>query len=232
MYQLLISLTLFAAPADDVTLPGLENENAGLTREDVLKSAEWRAAMLTLSVWFDNQRMYSPEQVLDFKRRINQMAREASPAQLLRLQHDLSAKLAILNGPQAQALRSWLREQISLSSPEHAQRIRASLPDISKMTPDELQDAVNQFTARIEAESRGNQAFLKGKSAQAQMVVGELNRQRQEADRAISQAVSSGGWGGAGGVVGAKNVTGGQIPTAAGWYSNDWGGGWGWGGRW
>ena len=229
----LFALAVLAPPknAENITLPGLENENAGLTREDVLKSPDWRKAMLTLSVWFDTQRMYSPEQVLDFKRRINQTAKEASPADLLRLQQDLTEKLEILNGPEARALRTWLREQLSLASEEYGKKIIASLPDISKLSPDQLQDAINQFAARIQAESRGRQEFLSAKSAQAQMVSSKLAQQRQAADRAMSSAVSSGGWGGAGGVVGAKNVTGGQIPTAAGYYSNNWGWG-GWGGRW
>jgi hypothetical protein len=233
-----ILLTAFAppaakpAPAETVTLPGLENEHAGLTREDVLKSAEWRQTMLTLSTWFDTQRMYSPEQVLEFKRRINQEAMEASPTDLLRLQHNLTEKLAILNGPQARALRTWLREQLSLASDEFGKQIMAGLPDISRLTPDQLQDYLNKFTARIEAERAGNQQFLAAKSQQSQMVTSKLAQQREASQRAMSQAVSSGGWGGNGGVIGARNVTGGQIPTAAGYYSSNFGWGGGWGGRW
>jgi hypothetical protein len=228
----LVVLVALAPPTkpERVTLPGLENENAGLTREDVLRSAEWRTTMLTLSTWFDTQRMYSPEQVLEFKRQINRMAAEASPSELLRLQNNLSQKLAILNGPQAMALRTWLREQVSLASDEFGRQLMASLPDISRMSPDELQDYMNKMAARIEASRRGRQQFLDAKSAQAQMVTDRLAQQRSDADRASSRAVSSGGWGGNSGVIGARNVTGGEIPTAAG-YWHTWGG-WGWGGRW
>lgn len=222
----------FALAAEDATLPGLEDENAGLTREQVLKSAEWRKTMLSLSNWFDTQKLYSKQQVLDLKRKINERVMEMSPAELLRYQEELNEKLTILNGPQARAIKMWLREQLSLASDEYARRILAALPDISKMPPDELQDYLNKFVAKVSAEKRGAQELSNARTAQAQMVVGELNRQRQEADQAINSALRSGSWGGAsGGVIGAKNVTGGQIPTAAGYYTNDFNYGWG-GYRW
>lgn len=229
----LLTLAMLAPPSETerVTLPGLEDKNAGLTREDILKSAEWRKTMLTLSTWFDTQRMYSPEQVLDFKRRINQMAMEASPADLLRLQHNLTEKLAILNGPEARSLKRWLREQMSLASDEYARQLLAGLPDIARMTPDELQQYLNEFEVRIGQQSRGRQEFLAAKSSQAQFVGTALAQQQAEANRAIDAAVRSGGWGGNGGVIGSKNVTGGEIPTAAGYYNVNWGWG-GWGGRW
>ena len=231
MNQLLACLLLMAAPApaDDVTLPGLETENAGLTKEQVLKSPEWRRTMLTLSTWFETQKLYSPEQVLDFKREINRRVREMSPAELLQMQQEITDKLAVLNGPAAREVKSYLRQQFSLMAPAYRQKMLEKLPDVARMSPDEIQDYLTKFIAKAEAQQRGSDAFLKAKSAQSQMVVSELNKQRQEADRAISSAVSSGGWGGAGGVIGAKNVTGGQIPTAAGYYSNDYGR---WGGRW
>lgn len=232
MKQLLICLALFAAPADDVTLPGLETENAGLTKEQVLQSADWRRTMLLLGTWFDTQKLYSPEQVLDFKREINKRVREMSPADLLRFQQEITDKLAVLNGPAAREVKTYLREQLSLASEEYRKKMLSGLPDIARMSADQMQDYLNKFVLHAEAQQRGSKAFLQAKSAQSQMVVSELNKQRQEADRAISSAVSSGGWGGAGGVVGAKNVTGGQIPMAAGYYSSDFGyGGWG-GHRW
>lgn len=230
----LLTLFALAAPSDtqQVTLPGLEDKNAGLTREDILKSTEWRKTMLTLSTWFDTQRMYSPEQVLDFKRRINQMAMEAAPADLLRLQHNLTEKLAILNGPEALSLKRWLREQMSLASDEYAKQLLAGLPDIARMTPDELQMYLNEFEVRIGQQSRGRQEFLTAKSQQATFVGNKLAQQRTDANRAIDAAIRSGSWGGNSGVVGAKNVTGGEIPTAAGYYRVNWGWGGGWGGRW
>lgn len=222
-------LTALAGPPAEVTLPGLEDENAGLTREQVLKSPEWRKTMLTLSTWFDTQRMYSKEQVLDFKRKINERAMELSPADLLRMQHEITDKLAILNGPEARAIRTWLREQLSLASDEYARKLLGALPDISRVNPDELQDYLNKFAAKIEAERRGSQEFLAAKTAQAQMVTTRLSQQRQEADRAINAAMASGG-GGRSGVVGSKNITGAEAPWGMGGFY----GGWGWGGgyRW
>jgi hypothetical protein len=229
----LMALAFLAPPQESerVTLPGLEDKNAGLSREDILKSPEWRKTMLTLSTWFDTQRMYSPEQVLDFKRRINQMAMESPPADLLRLQHNLTEKLAILNGPEALALKRWLREQMSLASDEYARRILAGLPDIARMTPSDLQQYLNEFEVRIGQQKRGRQEFLSAKSQQAQFVDSALTQQRVEADRAINSAVRSGSWGGNSGVIGSKNVTGGEIPTAAGTWNMNWGTG-GWGSRW
>lgn len=227
-----VLLSTVAAPPSDVTLPGLEDEHAGLTSEQVLKSPEWRQAMLSLSTWFDTQKLYDKSQVLDLKRKINERVLEMSPTELLRFQHEIAEKVAILNGPEAQAIKIWLREQLSLASDEYARKILAGLPDVSKLSPDELQDYLNKFAINIEAQRRGAQELSQARTAQAQMVTSTLNRQRQESERAISQAMRSGGWGGNGGVVGSKNVTGGQIPTAAGYYSNDFN--WmGWGGyRW
>jgi hypothetical protein len=235
MKQIALLLTLLAAPGDDVTLPGLEDKDAGLTKEEVLKSGSWRQTMLTLSTWFDTQKLYSPEQVLEFKREINRRVREMSPQELLRMQHEITDKLAVLNGPAAQEVKTYLREQLSLASDAYRKRMLAHLPDVARMSADEIQDYLNRFIAKTQAESRASKEFLQAKSAQAQMVIGELNQQRQAADRAIDSAVRSGGWGGNGGVIGAKNVTGGQIPTAAGYYSSDfigWGGWGGWGHRW
>lgn len=231
--MLLVSVLLaaLADPPAKVTLPGLEDENAGLTREQVLKSPEWRQTMLSLSAWFDTQRLYNKEQVLDLKRKINERAMNLSPVELLRMQHDITEKLAILNGPEARAIRTWLREQLALASDEYAKKLFGALPDISKVTPDELQDYLNQFAQRIEASRRGSEEFLAAKSAQAQMVTTRLTQQRQEADRAISAAVSRGG--GGSGVIGSRNVTGAEAPWGMGGFGG-WGGGWGgWGGyRW
>jgi hypothetical protein len=228
MIHFLTCLLILAAPSE-VTLPGLENLHAGLTREQVLTSPEWKRAMLSLSTWFDNQRMYSPEEVLDFKREINRRVKDMTPTELLALQNEITAKLAVLNSPAAQEVRTYLREQLSLASEEYAARIRSHLPDIARMSPDEMQDYLNKFIARANAEQRKTDAFLQAKRQQAQMVTSTLNQQRQDANRAIDAAVRSGGWGGANsGVIGAKNITGGEIPTAAGYWNMNWIGGWGW----
>jgi hypothetical protein len=99
------------------------------------------------------------------------------------------------------------------------------------MSPSELQQYLNEFMVRIGQQSRGRQEFLTAKSQQAQFVGSALAQQRADANRAIDAAVRSGGWGGNSGVIGSKNVTGGEIPTAAGTWNMNWGtGGWGW--RW
>jgi hypothetical protein len=227
----------FAAAADDVTLPGLEDEHAGLTKEQVLKSQEWRKSMLNLSTWFDTQKMYNKEQVLDLKRKINAQVREMTPSQLVRYQQELDEKLAILQGPEARQIKLWLREQLALASEDYARRIVAALPDISKMSPDELQDYLNQFVAKVTAERRGAQELSKARTQQAQMVTSELNRQRQEADRAIDSAIRSGAASNASsGVIGAKNITGGEAPWGLGYGGGyggyGYGGFGGWGYRW
>ena len=223
------AISLAAAP-DDVTLPGLEDEHAGLTKEQVLKSQDWRSTMLSLSTWFDTQKIYSKEQVLDLKRKINARVREMSPSELVRYQQELNEKLKILQGSEALAIKAWLREQLSLASDEYARRILGALPDISKMSPDELQDYLNRFVLKINAERRGAQELSQARTAQAQMVTSELNRQRQEADRAIDSAIRSGASSGASsGVIGSKNVTGGEAPWGMG-YGGGWGGYGGYGG--
>jgi len=228
MMQFLTCLVLIAAPSE-VTLPGLENLHAGLTREQVLTSPEWKRTMLTLSTWFDSQRMYSPEQVLDFKREINRRVMEMTPTALLAMQNEITNKLAVLNSPAAREVKSYLREQLSLASDEYTARIRAHLPDVARMSADEMQDFLNKFIARANAEQRKTDSFLQAKKQQAQMVTTTLSQQRQDANRAIDAAVRSGGWGGANsGVIGATNVTGGEIPTAAGYWNMNWIGGWGW----
>lgn len=219
---------------DPVTLPGLEDKHAGLTREDVLTSTDWRRTMLSLSTWFDSQQMYTPEQVLGFKREINRRAKEMTPTELLTMQHDIDSKLSILNGEQARQVRLWLREQLSLVSDDYARQVKGGLPDIARITPDELQDYLNDFVLRINAQKRGSQELASARSAQAQMVTSKLAQQRADANRAIDAAIASGRSGGSG-VVGSRNVSGPESPWGIGGVTGGggWGGGWGgWGFRW
>jgi hypothetical protein len=221
-------LAAVAPAADDpVTLPGLEDQHAGLTREDVLTSKDWRQTMLSLSAWFNQQQMYTPEQVIDFKREINRRVKDMTPTELMSMQHEIAQKLTILNGEQARQVRLWLREQLSLVSDDYARQVKGGLPDISRITPDELQDYLNDFVMRINAQKRGSQELASARAAQADMVTNKLAMQRREADRAIDAAVARGR-----GVVGSRNVSGPESPWGIGGVTGGRGGWGGWGGGW
>jgi hypothetical protein len=236
-FRYAIALMLFAstmatcAVGDEPTLPGLEDEYANITKEQVLKNPEWRKTMQALNVWLTNQKLYSKDRVKDFKYDIIAQVDKMSPRQMIEFKNELDAKLAVLNGADARAVRMWMREQLSLASEEYGDKLKAKLPDITRMSANDLQDYLNKFTAKVGAEEKGSEARQVARTQQAKFVQSELNRQTTERDQAMAAANASSG--ASSGVVGSKNVTGGEAPWGYGGYGGGGYGGYGgWGYRW
>jgi hypothetical protein len=224
-----VALTLAASmgqAAEDFSLPGLEQESAGPSHDEVLKSAEWRKTMQSLESWFADQRMYDPQRVLKIKKQIVADVKPMSGSQMLDYMKELQQTLKILNGKEGRAARTWIREQLTLASDSYAVQLRSRIPDVFGMAPEDLVDLLQNFAVRVGAQKQATQEIQTARADQASFVRSELNRQQSERDRAMQEAIQSGGIGG--GVVGAVNVPASEAPygTGGGW--GGWGGYGGW----
>jgi hypothetical protein len=203
----LACLTLgFAAPcvADDLTLPGLENQASSVTRESILNGQRWHKLMVALNDWLNDQRLYSDNQVDDFKRKIIAASKTLSARQLTDFMDDMEAKVQILNSKEARSAQRWMQEQLRLASDAYDAKLRSRLPDLYDIKAPDLQDFLTNFEVRVASTKKFNQEVAQGREQQVQTIEKrqEENRAYQERalDRAVeSQNINGGYYGGSGG---------------------------------
>jgi paraquat-inducible protein B len=165
---------------------GVDSETAA--RQEVLQSKEWREMKESLGEWLSVQTIYGPEQVKQLKANFNGQIAQMSASQLRDFNEQMNEKLKILLGAEAREARAWMRQYLSVASEAKIKQMRKNLPDIATATPEQLQEALKTFEQRRGTTKQTQAAFQQGQQALVKATKEELERQRDENERALERA--------------------------------------------
>lgn len=148
--------------------PVVADDDGDLARKaDLLHSDRWQRAVSELGGWLTTQSVYSPAQVQAIKVQFNERVAAMSSYDLEYLLDSITAKLTLLDTPQARDAKAWLGEYLSaMSDARRAQALR-NVPNILDMSAEQLWQEIQ----RIDAQRASLQQRQQGvESRQAAMV--------------------------------------------------------------
>jgi hypothetical protein len=107
-------------------------------KSDLLHGREWQQAIAELGSWLATQSVYSPAEVRRIKSQFNSRVAAMSSYDLEYLLDSISAKLRLLETPEARDAKAWLGEYLSaMSDARRAQELR-DIPHILDMSAEQL----------------------------------------------------------------------------------------------
>lgn len=107
-------------------------------KSDLLHGDAWQRAVAELGNWLAMQTVYPPAEVRRIKLQFNQRVATMSSYELEYLLDSMSAKLRLLDTPDARDAKAWLGEYLSaMSDARRAQALR-DVPDILAMSAEQL----------------------------------------------------------------------------------------------
>ena len=188
------SLTAFvpatSATADPTTLadePAWADSDGELARKaDVLHGPQWQRAMTQLTEWLATQTIYPPSEVRRIKIRFSERVEAMSSRELEYLLESISAKLDLLNTPQAQDAKAWLGEYLSAMSDSRRARELRGIPDVLEMTAAQLAEEIR----RIDRKRMTLRQRQQGVESRRDIMVERATANRQAA-AAASQAAAA-----------------------------------------
>jgi hypothetical protein len=162
-----------ASPIDDIQSANW-NPTGDPDKAAILESPEWQNVMQRLTGWLSVQKVYTNEEVNHLQRDIGARVTGMNAQELQKFQGELNTKLDILLSQEALDARSWITRRMSLLSEKRAEELREGLPDVTGMTPEQMEAALAQFRAERAADAHTAQA----NQYAAQQRSASLSRQR------------------------------------------------------
>lgn len=128
-----------ADPVAGGTTVRSEDDDGEFARKyDLLNSPQWRRAIAELGGWLATQSIYTPAEVRRIKAQFNDRVAAMSSHELEYLLDSISAKLRLLDTPEARDAKAWLGEYLSAMSDSRRARELRAIPNILDMTADQL----------------------------------------------------------------------------------------------
>jgi hypothetical protein len=107
-------------------------------KADLLHGREWQQAMAEFGAWLATQSVYSPAEVRRIKSQFNHRVAGMSSYDLEYLLDCISAKLRLLETPEARDAKAWLGEYLSAMSDARRARELRDIPHILDMSAEQL----------------------------------------------------------------------------------------------
>ncbi len=148
--------------------PAAADDDGDLARKaDLMHSPRWQRAVSELGSWLVTQTIYSPAQVQAIKVQFNDRVAAMSSYELEYLLDSISAKLQLLDTPEARDAKAWLGEYLSaMSDGRRAQALR-NVPNVLDMSAAQLWQEIQRIDSQRAALQQRQQGV---ESRQAAMV--------------------------------------------------------------
>lgn len=187
-----LALTLSSGLGDVVAAePNRSETDEASQRDEILNSEAWRQTMQALDEWLSVQKIYDPKRAAQFRDQIERRASQMSPDELSDFIAQLDAKLKILLGAEARDARQWLDATLATASDKYAKQIRAKLPDVAKLTPEQLQEELDEFERKRAQTRESSAAYKRAEQARIKAVEADLKQQREQSEKALDRAAAS-----------------------------------------
>lgn len=155
-------------------------------KSDLLHSPRWQRAVAELGGWLTTQSVYSPAQVRAIKAQFNDWTASMSSYELEYLLDSITAKLQLLETPQARDAKTWLGEYLSaMSDARRAQALR-NVPNILDMSAEQLWQEIQ----RIDVQRASLQQRQQGVESRQAAMVNRAAAGRQATSAASREAAA------------------------------------------
>lgn len=158
------------------------------TRDEILQSARWQQLRRSFDQWLAVQKLYTEEQVDEFKTELERRISSMSAAELADFMHDMEERLAVLLSDEANDARDYLsyftEEGIRKRLPG------GKIPDVFGMTSSQLRQELQQFEQQRSKRAAANVQLNRQRQRSVDAFV-QAQRRRQQAQRQASQKRSA-----------------------------------------
>lgn len=143
-------------PTDDAATHAAEStvvdDDGDMARKaDIMHGAQWQRAVAELGAWLSTQNLYSPSEVRQIKMQFNDRVDSMTSYELEYLLESMTAKLKLLDTPEARDAKAWLGEYLSaMSDGRRAQALR-DVPNLLEMNAAQLWQEIQRIDAKRSA---------------------------------------------------------------------------------
>ncbi len=175
------------AASDTATAIRADDDDGDLARKaDIMFSPRWQRAITAFGGWLDTQTIYTSTEVRRIKAQFNDRVAAMSSYELEYLLDSLSAKLELLDTPEAREAKTWLGEYLfAMSDARRAEALRTT-PNLLDMNAAQLWQEI-QRVDRLRTTLQQRQQV----SDARQRVLSERATAGRQATAAASQAAAA-----------------------------------------
>jgi len=120
-------------------------------KADIMHGSQWQQAIAELGEWLSTQNVYSPSEVRRIKMQFNDRVDGMTSYELEYLLDSITAKLQLLQTPEARDAKAWLGEYLSaMSDGRRAQELR-QVPNLLTMNAAQLWQEIQRIDAKRSA---------------------------------------------------------------------------------
>jgi len=130
----------------------VDDDDGDMARKaDIMHGAQWQRAVAELGAWLSTQNVYSPSDVRRIKMQFNDRVDGMTSYELDYLLESMTAKLKLLETPEARDAKAWLGEYLSaMSDGRRAQALR-DVPNLLEMNAAQLWQEIQRIDAKRSA---------------------------------------------------------------------------------
>lgn len=144
--------------------PAADDETDDVSRKAaIMHGPRWQRAVFELGQWLATQSIYPSDEVLRIKAGFNDRVARASADELEQMLDNLTAKLRIVDSPEARDARDWVGRYLSAMSDSRRARALANVPDITRMSAADLEAEIATVTRKRADIQQRQAAFDSGR---------------------------------------------------------------------
>lgn len=175
-----------AARAVEPAIVADDDDGDFARKADIMHGQRWQRTIAEFGGWLATQTVYSAADVQRIKRQFNARVAAMSSYELEYLLDSISAKLQLLDTPEARDAKAWLGEYLSAMSDARRAEALRSVPDLLDMNATQLWQEI-QRVDRLRATLRERQQGVEAR----QGVLAERATAGRQATAAASQAAAA-----------------------------------------
>ena len=151
----------------------------------------WNDTLRAFDTWAAEQELYPPHQVAQMRQRLLDRSAQLSESEAAQFRDEMNAKIAALNGPEAQAAERWMAATLAVASDAYARKLEATLPDVIDDSPGKLRAELDTLAARETNLKQVRQGFDQSRNTAVQAAEHDA-RQLAQANLQTRAAVNYG----------------------------------------
>jgi hypothetical protein len=175
-----------AARAVEPAIAADDDDGDFARKADIMHGPRWQRTIAEFGGWLTTQTVYSAADVQRIKRQFNARVAAMSSYELEYLLDSISAKLQLLDTPEARDAKAWLGEYLSAMSDARRAEALRSVPDLLDMNATQLWQEI-QRVDRLRATLQQRQQGVEAR----QGVLAERATAGRQATAAASQAAAA-----------------------------------------
>jgi hypothetical protein len=162
-------------------------------KADIMHGSQWQQAIAELGEWLSTQNVYSPSEVRRIKMQFNDRVDSMTSYELEYLLDSITAKLQLLQTPEARDAKAWLGEYLSaMSDGRRAQELR-EVPNLLTMNAAQLWQEIQRIDAKRSALRQRQQGVEARQGAMAERAAAGRRATSAASREAAARARAAGG---------------------------------------